>query len=392
MRLRQSIRNALRKFKADSSTITDQSVAVLGLLEKMYFSYATALTDTEYVQKYYPSSIGHLNEGGWCLLRKEFFGWGLLVMSQIRKSMTEQSAIAYKREVIRKGFEYLCNQQPLRRKFYSSFAALGVTNEANAKDILFKTLVTYSFHAYTKWRFQQLVKNAKLRNKSGDSSNVAFRLVQAARGKSVNKRNSDKCGFVSKAMKNMMKRYREIASTAVSALRLKGNDVDKIKKEDVCAILYCGYGEFYKHKNDSTVTVANVREKLRELRGKDEQKFLGLEDIISRSSNGSAAMTVAGAGGGSGHQNVSGDGSAIAGPDDDDTNGGGGGDDDDDDDDDTELDNVEDEDELLCNPIGNDQDEDALAQYLLDEEDEDEENDDDNGGDSGNDGGGRQEK
>ena len=259
---------------------------------------------------------------------------------------------------------------------------IGVTNKANAMDILFKALITYSFHAYTKWRFQQLVKNAKLRNKSGDSSNVAFRLVQAARGKSVNKRNNDKREYVSKAMRKMMKRYREIASTAVSTLRLKENDIGKMKKEHVCAILYCGYGEFYKHKNDSAVTAANVREKLRELRGKDEQKFLGLEDIISQSSNGSAVMTVAGAEG-SDSQNASGDDSAIAAPDDDDTGHN------DDDDDDTEFNDVEDEDELLCNPIGNDQDEDALAQYLLDEEDEDEENDedDDDGGGDGDDGG-----
>ena len=206
-----------------------------------------------------------------------------------------------------------------------------------------------------------------MKDKSGDSSNVAFRLVQAARGKSVNRsKSSDNGTFVSRAMERMMRKYRDDVSAALAKLRSKQNDVAKIKKEEVCAILFCGYGEFYRHRNDPAVTADNARNKLKQLRAEDEKKFLTLEALIPSNVPVGANGGVAGA---TGEGNAGSNESATV------TDGGA--DEDADDNECESYDDIEDEDNLLCNPVGTEEDEDALAQYLLDEEDEDADDDGD---------------
>jgi len=268
--------------------------------------------------------------------------------------MTVQSGVAYRRDVIRKGHAYVREDSALFRKFCKAVSSTLKDGEVRYSDRVIDTLhnamLDFAFHAYTKWRFTTIVKKAKLKRKSGDSSNVAFRhriAAQSSRsgGRKGGRKNSTRRG--SKAIAEMEAKYKAEFAQAVQKLRTSDGDISGLFKAEICAILFCGYGKFYRHKNDSHVTAGSLKETLQKRKDRCEEAFIrNLE------------------------QKVAGTGQVI---------GNDGADDDDTDcpvPEDIDIEIEWDGDDMICEPVGDVEDEDELVDYFLQEEDDEEDVDD----------------
>ena len=213
-------------------------------------------------------------------------------------------------------------------------------------DTLHNAMLDFAFHAYTKWRFTTIVKKAKLKKKSVDSSNVAFRHRLAAQSsRSGGRKRGKKNSRGGKANTDMKAKYTADFALAVQKLRTSDGDISVLFKAEMCAILFCGYGEFYRFKNDSHVTAGSLKQAL-------QKKKDGCEEAFIRNLE----------------QKVAGTGQVI------------GNDGADEDDADCPVPDIDieiewDGDDMICEPVGDEEDEDELIDYFLQEEDDEGEED-----------------
>ena len=143
----------------------------------------------------------------------------------------------------------------------------------------------------------------------------------------------------------MKAKYKADFAHAVQKLRTSDGDVSSLFKSEICAILFCGYGEFYRFKNDSHVTAGSLKQALQKKKDKCDEAFIrNLEQKIAGAS-----------------QVIDNDGA-------------------DDDDADCPVPDIDieiegDGDDMICEPVGDEEDEDALIDHFLQEEDDEGEED-----------------
>ena len=83
----------------------------------------------------------------------------------------------------------------------------------------------------------------------------------------------------------MIAEYMEIAGDSLQVLRSKNDEVDKLTMKQLASVLYCGYGRFYKYKNDSHIRKGTLTEELKRLKAEDEDAYMNLEKKIERFKN-----------------------------------------------------------------------------------------------------------
>jgi hypothetical protein len=198
------------------------------------------------VENYYPMSIQLLNQGGFLLLRKEFFPWATLLTEAIRSALTDDIFHRHKKEAINFGRNLVIGNASIHKTFKEAVIGIQSTDvyfSDNGIAALHTELVGYYLEAYTGDKFKEMFDKNK--RKARDTSKVAHRpKMQLVNGQ------NDGDGFICKKRERgaakeskCKEEYSKIIDEALKPLQTNSFDATKLhKKANCCAVLYCYYG------------------------------------------------------------------------------------------------------------------------------------------------------
>jgi hypothetical protein len=195
-----------RKFKVSySKHVSSEAESIVALM--IFEDHHQAASDMNYVENYYPISIQLLNQGGFLLLRKEFFPWATLLTEAIRSALTDDIFHRHKKEAINFGRNLVIGNASIYKTFKEAVIGIQSTDvyfSDNGIAVLHTELVGYYLEAYTGDKFKEMFDKNK--RKAGDTSKVAHRpKMQLVNGQ------NDGDGFICK------KREREEQQKSQSA-------------------------------------------------------------------------------------------------------------------------------------------------------------------------------
>ena len=110
---------------------------------KMRILHLQAMTDEEYIKKYYPASLMVYNKGGLTLVSKAFFPAASAVMRFIREEFTEEEYKKSAGTLVRTCYDKLIKSTVLQEMFLTTEA--GVSREEQLR--VWKEIVTKTYHA-----------------------------------------------------------------------------------------------------------------------------------------------------------------------------------------------------------------------------------------------------
>jgi hypothetical protein len=237
-----------RKFKVSySKDVSSEAESIVALM--ILEDHHQAASDMNYVENYYPTSIQLLNQGGFLLLRKEFFPWATILIEAIRSAFTDDIFHRHKKEAINVGRKLVLGNASMYKNFEKTVIGIqgaDVSFSHDAIAALHTELAGYCLEAYTGDKFKEMFNKNK--RKAGDTSKVAHRpKMQLVNGQ------SDGGGVISKKRERGVakeskhkKEYSKILDEALKTLQTNSFDPTKLrKKADCCAVLYCCYGVYH---------------------------------------------------------------------------------------------------------------------------------------------------